>query len=1252
MTLDQAKELVAGQLPLLLVKFTFLDGSTLYLSTHAVTHGGQAYQARLSDLDLEKVQMMSESGIDIPPTLTLHIADADGSILTNYENATSKGFRGAKVEVRFVFYDVLAGTFSTDSLVRYTGICDPATPTDDAVLEVRTTNRLNASKKMLPAPLIQKNCPKIQPTTAAQCAAGLNEDSDFYPCGLTSPTDPCYNTRAGCLAIGNIRRHAGITYQPLTDGGRGREYTSGSYFQLYNSSNDAKYGEPWPVVLGRGWVECPVLNMRQDGNYTRCDVGLCWGHIDTGSGQTGSMKVVVNGYELPPGGYDDPTSGWTSLNPGNIAWWNWVSRGWRDGNTPTRFNGQEDPYGSETVIEVVLPRSQAGGESVPSVSVLFSGPNIRKYRAVASVSVSGGVGTITFTAINNDFASNSPFPFTLSGNSFSAANGSYSHLTNWTYGPPGTVTFEASGVPNGSGTGGSVQYEDSTDNPAWHLLWVLKQAGWTSGELDITSFTTAAEICDAPITYTSQYGGTASHARYKSNVILRQRRQASDIIRGIRQNCCALLQPNRDTGKLSVIVKGTLADQQPSAVAGSNYNTAVVSITRGGTITNGFVAYRFSEDNTISIKGISRPISDTPNRIAFQFQDSENSFAQTSIALSDSDDVERVGQEVGATVSIDGCATYDQSVRLAKIIQKETHRGNAQGDTRGTRWFELVTSIRAIRVYVGQIVMVDWAKLGLSATLFRVQGVQGPKKDGTITLTIQQHDDTWYIDALSQRPDPEYSNPKRDKLARASFPLCPDLVAPRSGDAWRSTSERTFKVTPKWSVSPTGSWNGQIEVQTKIPANNFGLAQPPQVAIQATTASTGGSLAEGLYYLAISAKDSAGKYSPLSVIAQAYMATGTTEGVVTVPVQWWDSATSGYSLYAGRTPFRLSWQADGSGTPSTVSLSAFLGLRGGAPDQELDAVVAVGKEVAHSGILGAQVQAVGTNSITIGGTGWMANVLAGREISVVAKADYTALPVLNYAITANTTAGVCTVTPDPMLDGLSLGDVIVVRSKPTVSNGGKTLTDALWANPFYPAGMDPTKEVGRLARIIHGTGEGLTNQITSATATSHTFAEAWAVTPDSTSRIIIEEPAWLPLASPLRPISNYSPETVKTFSIPNENYANRMLLIGLRTEDGSENANVEVLTPVREIWITGKPETIRTVTGNYTVVPEDQTLLCDTSAGSFTITLLSSTAVTGRDLYGWKTTSDANTVTIKNVSGVTLVVLSQLKDGFHLKSNG
>jgi hypothetical protein len=355
------------------VGYTFafvVFGDVLFLSTKDVTYNGIDYQGRLSDLDLEAVQMMSESGVDVPASLTLHLADADAALYLNWEEGDGRGFRGAKVVLRLVFFDVLSGTFSEDSVVRYTGICDPATSTDEAILEVRSTNRLNSGMKMLPTELIQKYCWKIRPRTARQCAEADTPGSQYYPCGITDPNAAeCNYTKEGCAAANNSPRFSGVVFAPLP-GWYGWQYTAKQWVQESNSGNPAKYGQPWPLVLGRGYVECPVLNVRQDGNYTRMDVGLCVGHIDSGHDATVAMKVIVNGYELPPGGYDDPSLGWVALNPGNVGWWNWLGRGWRDGVV----NPETDPYGSEATIECVLPRDRASANPVPQVTVFFTGP--------------------------------------------------------------------------------------------------------------------------------------------------------------------------------------------------------------------------------------------------------------------------------------------------------------------------------------------------------------------------------------------------------------------------------------------------------------------------------------------------------------------------------------------------------------------------------------------------------------------------------------------------------------------------------------------------------------------------------------------------------------------------------------------------------------------------------------------------------------------------------------------------------------
>src|SRR6185436_10550443 len=73
-----------------------------------------------------------------------------------------------------------------------------------------------------------------------------------------------------------------------------------------------------------------------------------------------------------------------------------------------------------------------------------------------------------------------------------------------------------------------------TNNPVWVLLDVLQRCGWMLGELDMASFADAAAYCDETIPATDLYGNAVSIPRFQCNLVLKSRRTAADVIRGIR----------------------------------------------------------------------------------------------------------------------------------------------------------------------------------------------------------------------------------------------------------------------------------------------------------------------------------------------------------------------------------------------------------------------------------------------------------------------------------------------------------------------------------------------------------------------------------------------------------------------------------------------------------------------------------------------------------------------------------------------
>lgn len=739
-TINVAKEQAATYQPLLLAEFTFADGAVLRLSTHplntsegGVQYGGNDYLGRISDQTIQQVQALSETGVDLVPSVSMSIADPAAYIYSNWETAAGRGFKGASLTLRLVFYDVAGGTFSSDSRIPFVGICDkPAS--DAARLTVTAVAKTSLMRAMLPVVPIQRRCPWINPTTTAQRAEASDEDSCFYECGETRDTTtapPCSYTLATCT---QLTRFGGITYSAPA-GMRVREYVSGNWSDVRGVTNEASYGDRIPMLYGKAWIEPPVLTAIPDGNYLRGECIVALGPVTI-------HKVLVNGIELSPANLPDgtPISG---ANPDFR--YNWINDGTRDGspNADTPWSGTGDPYGSMSAIMFVLPRSQGGGDGVPRVRVLASRKDLRKYQALASVTVTSNVAVATLVGANVDIASNDAgWAFEIIGTTGASLNGDWTGLTNWTAGPPGTFTFATTGVADGTYTGGYIRFKSATENAAWVIADLLTWTNYRYEDLDLASFCAAAQVLEARPTA----------------IVLRQRRSAAEIIRSIRQAHGLLLVPEHSTGKLHLYVKQTLADQQPATISGSNYDTTVASKTAAGITTSGYVAYKFDaasilrSDLPISLKELPRSASDSPNRISLSFQDRTNDYAISTLSVVDSDDAGRLdGQEIAGSLAVnaDGLTSYADAMRSARVNLAEIHRGNTAGDTRGTRVFEWDTTVRGSHLRVGHIVLMTDTLKGLTNQLLRITKIQPAQNYETVRLTAHWHDDNWYTDAYA-----------------------------------------------------------------------------------------------------------------------------------------------------------------------------------------------------------------------------------------------------------------------------------------------------------------------------------------------------------------------------------------------------------------------------------------------------------------------------------------------------------------------
>ena len=1042
-TINVAKELRLAYQPLLLAELFLYDGkTTLRLASENLdsTQGGFKYAGkdwmpRLKEQTLGALQSVGDNGIIQLPQVTVTLADADKLIWSEYELPDGKGLKGAKVVLKFVFWDPDTATFSSDEQVKFVGVAN-APACDETTVTLSCTNLLNLSNFNLPVVRISRRCPWIFPTTKEQrIAAALDPDSDFYECGYSPDVvngdagvsnagaaargnlggpgeggvyDECDYTREACIKrLGNASRptssngdpnwvqievdqsnrrtghFGGITYDPPASW-RSREYISGNRMEGVNNPNDSKYSDYFPMTYGTSFVEPPVMNVVGDANVTTMEVVLGVGKIQGDFSKEEPIRLVlVNDVVVPfyPKSPDKSTLGW-----------NWVNGGDRQGrvNKGPIYDGRGDSYGSLIAITITVPRKVQDSASLPRVRVLFDGPAIRTWSDPNAIEAKDAV-------------------------------------------------------------------KQFTTNAAWILLDLLTWCSVTLDEIDVASFVKAAETCSEMVDYTDLTGRPATHQRYKLGVSLRRRRNAGEIVNSLLAAMKGMLVLNAGTdagttGKLQLFIKQTLADQQGAPVPGSNDDAPFISATAKGATLPGYFAYHFDDSNILrrgpdrdsssTFKIEQRSIADTPGRLGVEFQDEDNFYATDALVIVDSEAIARARQEVGGGSPAEGVTNFDQGKRILQTQFAEQFRGNPRSgfqkknDSGGTWIAELEASFRVIHLRVGHIVAVTNAAHGLDRQPFRVIALAPSANCEKIRVRLQWHEDDWYLDRYGQQPDPLLQAQRKNRLLRPPFGWCPNWTAPWDFDALYDKTEKTFGLAQKYESGADGTVIAKLLVFGKLPVNQFTVKTSPPFAREATAeVFAGATIADDrTYYLALVGKDATGPSAGLTppsfpLIKVEPESAGSKIGV---PNIYWQPDTAGYKLYAGTNPNKLSKQKEADGTPDVVEITSFKVADESMPDVQFDHLETRVRKVWHSGIFGAAITALSGNVMTISANPGFS--LAGRKISVIGrKNNDEAMPVWNFEVVSGTYILTIKDVTDLAADlGVAVGDVIVCRPKPDI----------------------------------------------------------------------------------------------------------------------------------------------------------------------------------------------------------------------------
>ncbi|MEZ5353025.1 MAG: phage tail protein [Bryobacteraceae bacterium] len=618
-TIHELKEQEITDTPVILFECALPGGSTESFGTHALTHEGTDYKARVVAHSAFDLRHGSQDGIDGVAKISLVLANAD-SYYSQIERTS--GWKGAQVTARFAFFDLKAGVATTPSTVIFRGLMNPPDEITESVIRLSAQSRLNMARYFLPDARIQRRCPWSFPTTPeqrAEAATGIERGrySGLFRCGYSpdqpgglgnlngsAPYGSCDYTRPSCEQRGMFdrdgsgaitRRFGGVEFVPSSVLVRG---TGERWRESGAAENQARYNDYVPLAYGTGWVEPPVVFARNDGNLTHIEVLLGHGEIN------GVVKVGVNDIEIPEGvsGRDMTATGWY-----NVVSTGGVSGGFNLQFTDGGGNPLGDPYGSMSVLSISVPNRVSEGRSIPEVRVLLEGLKVS--------------------------------------------------------------TFDETGAPLG---------QAFTNNPAWVVLDLLLRSGWTLNELDTSSFARAAVFCAEGIAATDLFGNAVTIPRFQCNLMLRRRRSVAEWIRGIGA-ASRLYLTYGDAGLLELRPEANLAVQHGAKPASSNSTEPLgggwpaYEFGDGG---NGFSGIARRGNGESSVRLWSRDTADTANRISVEFQDEFNEYQQDSLSLVDAEDAGIVRQEISVTSPALGVANFHQAARSLALHLNRAIRGN------------------------------------------------------------------------------------------------------------------------------------------------------------------------------------------------------------------------------------------------------------------------------------------------------------------------------------------------------------------------------------------------------------------------------------------------------------------------------------------------------------------------------------------------------------------------------------------------
>jgi hypothetical protein len=554
-------------------------------------------------------------------------------------------------------------------------------------------------------------------------------------------------------------------------------------------------------------------------------------------------------------------------------------------------------------------------------------------------------------------------------------------------------------------------------------------------------------------------------------------------------------------------------------------------------------------------------------------------FARTTIVVEDQDHIETYGLKP-QSVALNGVVSRSQALRVGATLLREELGGVSETEWRAARVGVFRSTVLSIGIIAGDVCSLTHPDMpdGMLASAatpdygeFRVKRWR-LHPDFSLEIEWETTTDSMYDLVVGPKPTDIPPDPLPVERIEEILPLqpwFPDQEAPAATDPLWDESDVNFRVQQVGTNAADGtvvrlSIFGDHPTTRTIPDT-----EPPRIG-SISTSSTGGQLAAGAYIVVcLSAVNGSGEETRVSKPMGVQCGVSTSTNKIVLSNITWPEGTVGYRLYASADPRIMCRQDEATSTqPTSLDVTSVANIRRqGVPQEHLLGLKARAKHCYHAGVVGLAITDVVTGAgIVVADAGWEADEWQGRYVIMLADESDGSAPPLVFQILSNTEDTlVC--DPDPGGAGVQEGDPFTITTKATTFSATQ-IGDEKFQNSQYPAGMNTDEEIGRVVRIIRGTGAGQERLVVGNDQTVLDVAPAWDTEPDATSIFIVIAAAWEYESSIVKLSTLMQAESVE-ISLPVENLLRETLICEVATVNKWGKEPNPSVNPWRLIYLFG-----------------------------------------------------------------------------------